>query len=341
MVETFLKWIGGKSQIINTVLELFPDNYDNYYELFLGGGSVLINLLNNLEKNNLTLKSINAGDFNKDLIDIYCTIKNNPKKLNKKLEAYVHNYNEAELVKSDVKRKKIVVDNDINKNIEKGKEYLYYYYRSQYNNLKIKDNLSSNDIIKKSALFIFLNKTCFRGVYRENSNKLFNVPFGNYANPEIYNENNINKLSEAFNKYNVEFFNLDFKEWKDKIKLTKNNFVYMDPPYYPENEKSFTKYTSSDFKINDHQEIINMCEFIKNNNDLFLLSNSDTQFIKDNLKSFEVKIINCKRTINSKKPNATTNEVLIYNKKINSNNDKVNKENSKGKKIKVQAKVSK
>ncbi len=328
-LETFLKWVGGKNQIINTLYELFPSNYENYYELFLGGGSVLIKLLNELDKNNLSLKSINAGDFNKDLIDVYNTIKNNSKKLIKKLDIYVSNYNEAELIKSKTKRQKLIIDDDIEKNIEKGKEYVYYYYRNQYNNLKIKDNLSDSDIIKKSALFIFLNKTCFRGVYRENSNKLFNVPFGNYPNPEVYNKENINKLSEAFNKHNVEFINMDFKSWKEQIKSTKNNFVYLDPPYYPENETSFTKYTSGDFKLNDHQEIINMCQFIKKNKDLFLLSNSDTDYIKDNLKDFEIKIINCKRSINSKKPNATTNEVLIYNT--------VNK----GKKIKVQGKVSK
>lgn len=315
ILDTFLKWVGGKNQIIKKVYELFPSNYDNYYEPFIGGGSVLINLLNELEKNNKKLESINIGDFNKDLIDLYKSIKSNEDKLIEDLIKIVKNYNMAKLTKKEKGTRQIIKPEDtIEKNTQKGKEYVYYFYRNEFNKLKNKESITHEEIITKSAIFIFLNKTCFRGVYRENSKKEFNVPFGNYENPEIYNEDNLKNLSEIFKKHNVNFINCSFKDWKDKIKQTKNNFVYLDPPYYPENENSFTKYTSNDFNKNEHDELIDFCKFIDKNKSNFLLSNSDTSYIKDNLNDYEVKIVECKRSINSKDPSAKTNEVLIYNK---------------------------
>ncbi len=314
-LDTFLKWVGGKNQIIKKVYELFPSNYDNYYEPLIGGGSVLINLLNELEKNNKKLESINIGDFNKDLIDLYKSIKSNEDKLIENLNIIVNNYNMAKLTKKEKGTRQIIKPEDtIEKNTQKGKEYVYYFYRNEFNKLKNKESISQDEIIYKSAIFIFLNKTCFRGVYRENSKKEFNVPFGNYENPEIYNEDNLKNLSEIFKKHDINFINCSFKDWKDKIKQTKNNFVYLDPPYYPENESSFTKYTSNDFNKSEHDELIDFCKFIDKNKNNFLLSNSDTSYIKDNLNDYEVKIVECKRSINSKDPSAKTNEVLLYNK---------------------------
>ncbi len=313
--DTFLKWVGGKNQIMKKVYELFPNKYDNYYEPFIGGGSVLINLLNELEKENKSIESINIGDLNKDLIDLYLSIKDNSNELIKNLAKIVKNYNEAQLIKKEKGVRKVIkLEDTLKKNIEKGKEYVYYYYRKEYNKLKLKKEISEDEKIYKSSFFIFLNKTCFRGVYRENSKNEFNVPFGNYENPEIYNEDNLKELSKIFVKHNVNFVNCSFKDWKEKIKQTKNNFVYLDPPYYPINESSFTKYTSNDFDKKEHDELIEFCKFINNNKSNFLLSNSDTSYIKDNLNEFETKIIECKRSINSKDPSAKTNEVLIYNK---------------------------
>jgi DNA adenine methylase len=335
MIETFLKWVGGKNQIIKKVHELFPKAFDNYYEPFIGGGSVLIYLLNELEKDKKTLESINIGDFNKDLIELYENIKSDDTKLLDNLNKIVKNYNSAILIKKEKGPRKIIkVEETITKNIEKGKEYVYYFYRNEYNKLKKKENSTDSEIIYKSALFIFLNKTCFRGVYRENSKKEFNVPFGNYDNPEIYNDDNIKKLSKMFKKHNVNFVNCSFEEWKDKIKTTKKNFVYLDPPYYPVNESSFTKYTANDFNKKEHEELINFCKFIDvKNKSNFLLSNSDTDFIKDGLVDYETKIIECKRSINSKDPSAKINEVLIYNKLNYKKEDK-----KEGKKIKVSLK---
>ena len=342
-LDTFIKWVGGKNQIIDKIYELFPEKYDNYYELFIGGGSVLINLLNELEKNNKILNIISVGDFNKDLIDVYNSIMNNSDILIKELTKIVTDYNHAILdkpIKEDImeetkvkkQRKKIIIEETIEKNIEKGKAYVYYYYRKKYNKLKNKENISNNMIIKKSALFIFLNKTCFRGVYRENSKGEYNVPFGNYASPEIFNSDNITNLSNAFNKYKVTFVHRNFKDWMEEIKKTKNNFVYLDPPYYPENETSFTKYTSTDFNKDDHMDIINFCKTLNENNNLFLLSNSDTKFIKDNMIDFKTEIIECKRSINSKSPGAKTNEVLIYNMdKKNKKDDNMDKRDKKDK----------
>lgn len=305
-----IKWVGGKTQIISDVFSLFPKEITNYYEPFIGGGSILFELLNRLERNEIKVKNFYISDLNKNLIDLYNCIKNNNNDLLKYLNKFKKKYDEAPINKNnDEKRKKIIVFKTMKENKEKSKEHLYYFYRKVFNKLKI----NNENIIKKSALFIFLNKTSFRGVYRENSSGLFNVPFGNYEKLEMFNTDNIKKCSELFNKYNISFVNINFINLVGKIKFDKNTFVYLDPPYYPENETSFTSYTADDFNKEQHINLINLCKFISQKNGKFLLSNSDTKFIKDNLKEFMIKIINCKRQINSKNPGATTNEVLIYN----------------------------
>ncbi len=172
---------------------------------------------------------------------------------------------------------------------------------------------SNKHLIKKSALFIFLNKTCFRGVYRENTNGDFNVPFGNYNNVEFYNKDNLLNCSLLFNKYGVKFFNISFFDWLKIIDFNKQTFIYLDPPYYPENDESFTSYIGTDFIQKDHSDLLFMCHFINYKQSKFLLSNSNTSFIKDNLNQFNIDTISLKRQINSKNPGSTANEVLIYN----------------------------
>lgn len=305
-----IKWVGGKTQILNDVFALFPKEISNYYEPFIGGGSVLFELLNKLEREEIKVNNIYIGDLNKNLIDLYLTIKNNKDDLLKYLNKFKKKYEEAPVNdKTDEKRKKIVPYKTMKKNKETSKEHLYYFYRKVYNKLK----MNNIRIIKKAALFIFLNKTSFRGVYRENSSGLFNVPFGNYDKLEMFSTDNINKCSLLFNKYNVNFVNTNFMSWKEKIEFDNRTFVYLDPPYYPENETSFTSYTADDFNKEQHTNLVNLCKFINQKKGKFLLSNSDTKFIKDNLKNFKIKTINCKRQINSKNPGATTNEILIYN----------------------------
>jgi DNA adenine methylase len=130
---------------------------------------------------------------------------------------------------------------------------------------------------------------------------------------EMFDENNLKNCSSLFKKYKVNFNHINFYDWKEKIKYDNKTFIYLDPPYFPENETSFTSYTANDFNLEQHKNLINFCKHINTKKSKFLLSNSDTSFIKNGLKEFKIQIINLKRQINSKNPGATTNEVLICN----------------------------
>ena len=309
-IKPLIKWVGGKTQILDSVFDLFPKNISNYYELFIGGGSILFELLNRLEKNTITVQHIYIGDFNENLIDLYNSIKSNLDELIKYLYKFKKSYDSAPINKKEKGiRTNIEPLPTIKQNIEKSKEHVYYFYRHMYNKLKE----TKTKKIKTSALFIFLNKTSFRGVYRENSSGKFNVPFGNYNLLEIYDIENLKKCNKLFNKYNIQFTHINFYNWKEKIIYDKESFIYMDPPYYPENDTSFTSYTAHNFNLEQHKNLIELCKHINTKKSKFVLSNSETNFIKDNLKEFNIKIINLKRQINSKNPGATTNEVLIYN----------------------------
>jgi len=310
-IYPFIKWVGGKTQLMEQVFNEFPKEISNYYEPFIGGGSVLFNLLNKIEKKEIKVETINISDINKDLIDLYLTIKKKYKKLIVNLKELKENYSSAEIEKpSGEKRKKIEVLPTIKDAIKAGKEHVYYFYRNKFNELKKED---TKKIALKSALFIFLNKTCFRGVYRENSEGIFNVPYGNNKNVSMFDEDNLKKINELLKKYDVNFQVINFNELTKEIIYDKNTFVYLDPPYYPEKEDSFTSYTSNDFNKEQHEKLVDFCKIIESKKSKFLLSNSNTSFIKDNLKKFNCKVIDCKRQINSKNPGATAKEVLIYN----------------------------
>ena len=159
-----------------------------------------------------------------------------------------------------------------------------------------------------SAMFIFLNKTCFRGLYRTGPNG-FNVPYGHYNNPSIYDDDNIKEISELIK--NVEFVVSDFSN--SIIRAKKKDFLYLDPPYLPEKETSFVSYNLEGFNIDKHNQLFNLCHQLKENKIKFLMSNSNVKLIHDSFNNYNIEIIECKRSINSKNPAKKTNEVLINN----------------------------
>lgn len=289
--KPFLKWVGGKTQILQQIIDKFPKNINTYKEIFLGGGSILIELLQN---NNINIKEIKAYDFNKNLIFTYKTIKNNVDKLINKLQNIITEYKNIEKIKDTLRKPTTYEERLISK------ECYYYYIRNKYNKI-----INNNDIMI-AVYFIFLNKTCFRGVHRIGPNG-FNVPFGNYKNPNIICVDNIRKLSQLFKKVN--FYHMDFR--KSIIDNNIDNFIYMDPPYVPENKKSFTKYNVNGFNEKDHIELFKICNNIKCN---FLMSNSNTLLVKNNMKKFKIEEIECKRSINSINPGSKVKEILILKK---------------------------
>jgi DNA adenine methylase len=296
--KPIIKWIGGKTQIIDTVIENFPNEINNYHELFLGGGSVLIGLLSLIESGNIKLTgNIYAYDLNPILISVYQNIQNNHELLYEYITTLIEEFYECP-DEGIINRK----PNTLN-DAKLCKENYYYWVRKNYNSSILEDN------IMRSAMFIFLNKTCFRGVFRVGPNG-FNVPYGHYDNPEIINKSHLDRIHNLIQ--NVEFKCCDFSCSLLDKQLYTDDFIYLDPPYAPENKTSFVGYTENGFDINKHNELF---EFIHNIPCKIMMSNSDVDLVNSNFNNekYNKEIISCRRSINSKKPESKTNEVIIKN----------------------------
>jgi DNA adenine methylase len=296
--KPIIKWVGGKTQIIDKVMDLFPNTIYNYHELFLGGGSVLLALLQQIKDNKITVNgSINAYDINETLINLYKNIQTKPDEVLVEIKKVIDVYNDIEGNSTTVNRVPTTLTEATT-----SKESFYYWIRKQFNNLSQTDKNTPMG----TSYFIFLNKTCFRGIYREGPNG-FNVPFGNYKNPEIVNEEHLKRVSILIR--DVNFYCSHFESSFEKI--NKKDFVYLDPPYAPENSNSFVGYTSLGFNLEQHNLLFNTCKKFN-----FLMSNADVDLVKEHFKddNFIIKIVSCKRSINSKKPDSKTNELLIYKK---------------------------
>jgi len=297
--KPILKWVGGKTQLMNNILSLIPNEINNYHEPFVGGGSVLLGVLSLKQQQKINIKGdIYAYDLNPALINLFKHIQNHKDDLYKILTNYKEQYNKIETLKSETKNNKDISDEQA----LKSKEQYYYWVRNKFNKL-------DKSTLEYSALLIFLNKTCFRGLYREGPNG-FNVPFGHYKTNisfvSIDDLNNIYLLIKDVN-FICSCFELSFKNIK------KNDFIYLDPPYYPEIKTSFVNYTQNGFNIDNHKLLFNEILSISKNNVKFILSNSNVDEVVQFFENFEIIIVNARRAINSKKPNSTTTEVIIKN----------------------------
>jgi DNA adenine methylase len=295
--KPLLKWVGGKTQILDKVLNTFPKVIENYHEIFLGGGSVLFGVLSNTETIKIK-KEIFAYDYNETLINFYKNIQKKPKKFLNEINKTINIYNN--IIDKEINRKATNIDEALT-----SQESYYYWIRKKYNELSQKDKNSING----SALFLFLNKTCFRGVFREGPNG-FNVPFGHYKNPEIVNEEHVLKISKLIKDVKFEFLSFE----NSIIKANNGDFIYCDPPYAPVNDKSFVGYNASGFTKEQHELLFRLCKELKEKNINFVMSNSHTKLLKDNfndISKYETQIIECKRSINSKNPASKINEVII------------------------------
>ena len=306
--KPLIKWIGGKTQIIDLVIKKFPREINNYHEPFLGGGSVLFALLDNIKNNKIKIKengSINAYDFNETLINIYKNIKSNFDGLYDEIKKYIDIYNSIPVDNEEINRKPKTLEEAI-----VSQESYYYWIRIQFNKLS---QLEKNSLIG-SSYFIFLNKTCFRGMYREGPNG-FNVPFGNYKNPEIINYEHLKHVSDLIQPVNFVHSSFENSFTKFNKEDFKEDFVYLDPPYAPETEKSFVGYTADGFSLEQHNLLFKLIQENQENQVKFLMSNADVDLVKNSFSNpiYTIEIISCKRSINSKKPNSKTNEVLISN----------------------------
>lgn len=221
-----------------------------------------------------------VNDSNKELINLYKQVKSHSNKLIDLLKQYENTEEEFYKIR-DIDRNPI-----------------------EYN--KLTD-------LEKAGRILYLNKTCYNGLYRVNSAGEFNAPFGRYKNPNIVNEKGIKALSEYFNSNTIEFLNGDFTVALRKAE--KGDFVYLDPPYYPISKTSaYTGYTKTGFDEEQQIKLKNECDKLNQKGIKFLQSNSDCKFIRELYKDYSIKIVKAKRNINSKGDRRNPiNEVLIYN----------------------------
>ncbi len=293
--KPFVKWAGGKKQLLTQIESLIPSDFFQssvtYIEPFVGGGAFLFYLLNKYP----TIESAVINDINEDLITTYNIIKNKPLELISFLKQIQY-----EFYKLD--------------EFEKQKEYFL--------NKRQRFNTKGLDDIENSAIFIFLNRTCFNGLYRVNSKGLFNVPFGKYTNPLICDEQTLLEDSKLLQK--VEILNGDFSQTLDY--LNNKTLFYLDPPYRPLTiTSSFTSYSSERFDDNEQKRLCEFCNLINNNKQKFILSNSDPKntnandnFFDELYSNFNINRIYAKRAINSKgSKRGDISELLIDN--FNSN----------------------
>jgi len=287
--KPILKWVGGKTQIIEKIISEFPLEINNYHEAFLGGGSVLIALLSFIKKGLITIRgNIYASDINEPLIYVYKNIQSNCDEV----------YNEIE--------KLITEFNRTSSNPEETKENYYYSIRNEYNQMSIEEKKTE----KGSAFFIFLNKTCFRGIFRVSS-KGFNVPYGHYNNPQIINKEHLEKISEL-----IQPVIFQCRDFTISLNSTEpEDYLYLDPPYAPEKPSSFVGYTENGFTIDNHNHLFNIIHQLTEGERKIMISNADVPLVRNNFTDERYKIlpILCKRTINSKNPEAKAKEVIIKN----------------------------
>ena len=300
ITKPFLKWVGGKTQIIDKLISDFPVEINNYRETFLGGGSVLLTLLSYIKNGIIKIHgNIYAYDLNESLIYIYKNIQTRHNELYDRLQTIITDFNECG--NGEINRTPTSIEE-----AKITKENYYYWIRSEYNKLCLIDK----KCILGSAMFIFLNKTCFRGIFRIGPNG-FNVPYGHYNNPEIINKEHLEEIHNLIQ--NVVFECCDFN--KSLTNVEPNDFVYLDPPYAPETDTSFVGYTENGFNIEQHNNLFKLIHTLTETNKKIMLSNSDVRLVRENFtnEKYNTLSILCKRSINSKNPDAKAKEVIIKN----------------------------
>jgi DNA adenine methylase len=270
-IPTFVKWAGGKKQLLEQFKPFFPKKINRYIEPFVGGGAVLFFVLKEYKP-----KEIFIFDINEELITTYEVIRDDLENLIKELNKLKKLHNKE------------------------------HYYQIRAENPQLLSKLT------RASRFIYLNKTCFNGLYRVNSKGGFNVPIGSYKNPLICPEEDLREISKLLQ--NVEIINGDFEKCLKYAK--KGDFIYFDPPYYPLKKSSFTTYTKNNFLEKEQEKLKNVFSELDKKGCKVMLSNSDTKFIKDLYKKYKISFVRASRMINCDGKNrGKINEVVITNYK--------------------------
>ncbi len=271
-ISPFLKWAGGKTQILDEIKKRLPKSFNNYYEPFIGGGAVLFYL---------QPENAYINDINKQLVNTYKQLKKNAKKVVSIIK---------ELDSTECSRE------------------LYYIFRDKFNN-KIEEDIFDEET---AALFIWINKHCFNGLYRVNRNGLFNVPYNNKKTGSSMVESNLIDIGKYLK--NVSISNQDFELFCKDVK--KGDFVYFDSPYIPESVTAdFTSYTKEGFALEDHKRLAVLYKRLDKLGAYVMLSNNDVSLIYELYKSYKIETFDVKRMINREGNKRTGREVIITNYK--------------------------
>jgi len=294
LAKPFLKWAGGKGQLLDEIdrrlpVELTTGRIDTYIEPFIGGGAVFFYVAPKYE----TVRHFYLFDINEDIVNCYNAVKHNV---------------EAVIAELEILRRKF-----LNKHTDESRRQFYMAVRRKFN---IEKDIHFS--FATAAKLIFLNKTCYNGLYRVNNNGHFNVPFGGYKNPKIYDSENLTTVSHLLQQADI--ICGDFE--KSAKFITQSTFVYLDPPYRPISPTaSFTTYSKSNFTEHDQIRLAEFCRHINAKGAKFLLSNSDPQnenlndhFFEDQYKGFAIDTVKAARAINCKAAGrGQINELLITN----------------------------
>ena len=271
-IAPFIKWAGGKRQLLAQIRERMPESFNNYYEPFVGGGAVIFDLLPT---------SAVINDINKALVNAYRQICNATDEFLKKL-------------------------NELDETMwEDGKEY-YYSLREHYNDKLMKEEFD----VELAALFVFINKHCFNGLYRVNGKGLFNVPYNNSRNSSC-DENTIRAIAVYLK--NVTILEGDFQAACQNAK--KGDFVFIDSPYAPLNPTSFESYTKEGFDIESHKRLADLYDELTSRGCYCMLTNHNTELINElyGNKGYKIDVVSVKRMISSDAKNRVGEEVIICN----------------------------
>lgn len=271
-VAPFVKWAGGKRQLLDKITERMPKQYNSYYEPFIGGGAVLFEFQPE--------KAV-INDINSSLINAYKTICDNPEEFIQAVKA---------------------LDAGIGEDIDT----YYYFMRDKYN-----DKLAKNEMdIELAALFVFINKHCFNGLYRVNGKGLFNVPC-NHSKRLSIDENSILDISEYLKK--VTILHGDFEDACKNAQ--KGDFVFLDSPYAPINPTSFDSYTKEGFDVESHKRLARLYDELTQRECYCMLTNHNTEFINELYKDkgYKIDVVSVKRLINSDASKRVGEEVIICN----------------------------
>ena len=298
--KPILKWVGGKTQIIDTILAGFPREMNNYREVFLGGGSVLLATLAHIASGNIKIHgAVYAYDINEPLVYVYKNIQSRCVELYEELQNFILEFQSCGA--GQVNRSPATIDE-----AKLTPENYYYWMRARYNAMSAEDKKTPLG----SALFIFLNKTCFRGVFRVGP-KGFNVPYGHYKNPEIVNLSHLTAVHGIIQ--GVIFTCCGFDT--SLAEVEQDDFTYLDPPYVPMKADSFVGYTAGGFSLAMHNNLFAEVATMTAHGKKIMMSNADVALVREAFigDNYKITSIMCKRSINSKNPEQKVSEILLTN----------------------------